>query len=265
MKRELARNISLLLLLFIFGCVSKEDQEKKATMIMNQGEELMMKKDDAGAKAKYEKIIKSYPESKAYPVALIRMGNFSRQDKDFTKAFYYFQKVCDDRPGTPEAESATLSIGNIYDGQGNFPKAIEYYRKVIKEYSGKGPEYKYTLRSAIMLLSGKEMMEMSETYKKERASSPGPENPMTIFAVTADTYYINTQKRNNYLLLKKNGTFMISENNMTIEGTYRLTPSTLLMDYNNSTMTGMVDGDNIVDNDNMIWSRCNKSDIQTLK
>ena len=109
-------------------------KEQAASKLFDDADALLIQKNDDAALVKYNEILNTYPDSLAAPVAMIRIANIQRSNKQFAESIATFNKIVAKYPDTSFAAQAMFNIANIYEETTDMQQAIDKYQEISDKY-----------------------------------------------------------------------------------------------------------------------------------
>lgn len=95
---------------------------------------LLQKRDYAGARKAFEKIVKDYPQGEMIANSFYWLGEINMLEGDLNQSKEWFNKVVSNFPEHPKAPDALYKLGNVANTQGELKIARQFYAEVVRRY-----------------------------------------------------------------------------------------------------------------------------------
>jgi tetratricopeptide (TPR) repeat protein len=132
-KSKFVVSIALLIPLLIISCTKRDKDltnKESAEIHFNMGNEYFRMGDDKKALKEWEKAWELHPGNTRY---LNNIATAIYHQGKREEAVKLWQELLSSPPSTVEATYALINIGNYYKDKKEFSKAMEYYEKAIKQ------------------------------------------------------------------------------------------------------------------------------------
>lgn len=118
----------------LYDEVINTGKSDKDYALLQKGEILYYKEDYKGARASFDKVQTTYPNSVHADNAMFRMGEADLKGRQYTIAITDFTRLINEKPKSPFVPQALLYRAGAFVNNGNRESAVLDYKTIIKNY-----------------------------------------------------------------------------------------------------------------------------------